>query len=104
MKQKQTEEERQRNVHQLFSNGVEAPCKDCEFRHVGCHADCEVYIMYQNDRKELREKMYRERDKINQLNNVIHPVKKKRGAPKSYFQIHNQNRNGGSMYECERQK
>jgi hypothetical protein len=23
-----------------------APCKDCEVRYVGCHADCEDYLVF----------------------------------------------------------
>ena len=36
---------------------MSAPCKDCEFRHVGCHAECEVYKDWKKDHEaELKKK------------------------------------------------
>ena len=34
---------------------VNAPCKDCEKRHVGCHSTCEPYIKFAQERNELNE-------------------------------------------------
>ena len=28
---------------------VQAPCKDCSNRELGCHSTCEKYIQYQKD-------------------------------------------------------
>ena len=27
------------------------PCKDCEFRHFGCHAECEPYKMWREEKR-----------------------------------------------------
>ncbi len=27
------------------------PCKDCEFRHLECHAECEPYKMWREEKK-----------------------------------------------------
>ena len=31
------------------------PCKDCETRTVGCHAKCESYIKFREDREKKAE-------------------------------------------------
>lgn len=31
------------------------PCKDCLDRKIGCHAECERYIQYDESRKKERE-------------------------------------------------
>ena len=43
---------------------AQANCKDCERRHVGCHATCEIYIEYRKKRDEwLKAKLlYKEAD------------------------------------------
>lgn len=33
---------------------MDAPCKDCPDRVVGCHATCERYIAYDEQRKAIR--------------------------------------------------
>lgn len=35
-----------------------APCKNCEFRAVGCHSVCEKYIEYKRKNDEEREEAY----------------------------------------------
>ena len=35
---------------------MNAPCKGCTFREVGCHVICPMYRMYQ--RKKSEEKLY----------------------------------------------
>lgn len=35
---------------------MDAPCRDCKDRHVGCHARCERYIAFNEEQKELRKK------------------------------------------------
>ena len=34
----------------------DAPCKNCEERHYGCHAECDMYVSYDKGRKIEREK------------------------------------------------
>ena len=34
---------------------MQAPCKNCPLRAVGCHSTCEKYIAYDNYRKEIRK-------------------------------------------------
>ena len=31
-------------------------CQGCENRHVGCHADCEIYKEWCEEQKKLRDK------------------------------------------------
>lgn len=38
-----------------------SPCKDCEDKYIGCHADCEKYIEYTKRQKELKKKVDAER-------------------------------------------
>lgn len=37
------------------------PCKDCQDRHLGCHSDCKRYIECDQQFKEVKEKIYREK-------------------------------------------
>ena len=37
----------------------DAPCKNCSERHYGCHAECEMYIAFDKERKAEREKWYK---------------------------------------------
>lgn len=34
---------------------LSAPCKDCEDRHEGCHAECERYKVYKNEREAAKK-------------------------------------------------
>ena len=36
-------------------------CKGCEKRHVGCHSTCKEYISECNKRKEIREKISKQK-------------------------------------------
>lgn len=38
--------------------GIMAPCKDCEYRHEACHANCDQYMAY-------RVKVYAYRERRN---------------------------------------
>lgn len=31
---------------------MKCPCKDCEYRHLGCHAGCEHYHAWRADKKQ----------------------------------------------------
>lgn len=35
---------------------VNNPCKSCEERHVGCHAECEKYAKAKADTEDARQK------------------------------------------------
>lgn len=35
-----------------------APCKNCEFREMGCHAKCPDYQKFDRERNEYRESVY----------------------------------------------
>lgn len=35
---------------------LQAPCKDCEGRHVGCHSECRLYIDFNNKCQKDRDK------------------------------------------------
>ena len=61
-------------------------CKDCEKRHIGCHANCEEYIEEKKQRKERNEKIWEKKDLDRALNTRaferIEYAKKKKGAKK----------------------
>lgn len=37
------------------------PCKNCDNRKVGCHANCEGYINFRKNYEELRERINKHR-------------------------------------------
>lgn len=37
-------------------------CKDCEERHIGCHADCERYIKETEEIREEKNKLWKNYD------------------------------------------
>ena len=34
---------------------VPCPCKDCEWRSISCHADCDKYKLYAHYREQIRK-------------------------------------------------
>ena len=38
------------------------PCLNCEKRHAGCHASCELYLAFKKEIDALREEKYRGHD------------------------------------------
>ena len=38
--------------------GENAPCKDCQDRHSGCHPQCEAYKLYAEKREQARQERY----------------------------------------------
>ena len=46
-----------------MSERVICPCKECDHRHVGCHADCSEYQRYSEWRQEVRA----ERSKMQEI-------------------------------------
>lgn len=46
------------------------PCKDCTDRHEGCHATCEKYLECAKKRKEMNEKMRREKENKDAIYNM----------------------------------
>lgn len=36
---------------------LQAPCKDCEKRYLGCHSECADYINYNNKQQKVRDEM-----------------------------------------------
>ena len=33
-----------------------APCKDCEDRHIACHANCEKYMVWKQDMDAVKDR------------------------------------------------
>lgn len=46
---------------------INAPCKDCENRHVGCHSTCEAYIEAKRQHNITKE----QEDKRRRLENLL---------------------------------
>lgn len=40
---------------------INAPCKDCPYRYVGCHSVCKRYAMFVEVNNQIKEKIKRER-------------------------------------------
>ena len=61
---------------------VQAPCKDCTERTVGCHGTCEKYAKYIKDRNklrhELKKKVYEERDMDNYVIDAVYRSQRNR--------------------------
>lgn len=36
------------------------PCKDCDSREIGCHAKCEKYLAFAEERESVRKKNHEE--------------------------------------------
>lgn len=42
---------------------INAPCKGCTKRYLGCHSECNDYIEYDKANKAKRQFLYHEREK-----------------------------------------
>ena len=45
-------------------------CKDCKKRHINCHSACEEYISECKRRKEIKEKLSKERQRERDIKSV----------------------------------
>lgn len=43
------------------------PCGICEHRFVGCHAECEVFLVWQKEQMEQRRQKYKMKNREDQL-------------------------------------
>lgn len=46
------------------------PCKECPDRHIGCHADCEDYLIFKSECDRIRQNEQAERKTINTLHSI----------------------------------
>ena len=53
---------------------MKSPCKDCEKRYIGCHADCEDYFNFTNEIKKIKMKKFEEKE----VSDTIFKIKKTR--------------------------
>ena len=49
----------------------QAPCKDCENRHMGCHSSCQLYFDYKERNDKRREEDYQRREEGQKIRSVI---------------------------------
>jgi len=56
-----------------------APCKDCETRYLGCHAECDRYKKFTKESELFREEKYK-RQEENRVQNDIENRRKKLAA------------------------
>ena len=42
------------NFKPLLYERIKSPCIDCESRHLGCHAGCENYTAFLQERNDLK--------------------------------------------------
>lgn len=48
----------------IFNDGgniINAPCRDCPDRYLGCHDTCKKYISYKEALKEINEREYKKK-------------------------------------------
>lgn len=75
----------EREIEVVKNKPKKYPCKDCEKRHAGCHADCAAYLEARErnqaanaeERKSIEEKLSYIRYKLDQ----IEKSKKRRKKP-----------------------
>ena len=60
-------------MNDYFSAEHKAPCHGCEKREVGCHANCEAYLLY----KDAMRKASQEKVKRYEESNAYHDVRQK---------------------------
>ncbi|MBP5720443.1 MAG: hypothetical protein J6W82_05205 [Bacteroidales bacterium] len=48
-----------------------SPCKDCELRHAGCHADCAIYGEWKAERDEEKKQRFVQREVASQIDDLI---------------------------------
>ena len=49
----------------------QAPCKDCENRHMSCHSSCQLYLDYKKRNDKRREEDYQRREEGQKVRSVI---------------------------------
>ncbi len=58
-------------------------CKECEERHIGCHASCEKYIKETEEIKKEKNEIWKMYDTDRAINGLeIERVRKAKGAKK----------------------
>lgn len=53
------------NVFKVNLGNGSAPCKDCKNRTLGCHSNCDEYILYRSDRDKFLKEKFEAREKDN---------------------------------------
>lgn len=51
---------------------LNAPCKDCNFRHLGCHSDCAKYLEW----KQIME-VKKQQDRNEQMNDYLNKKRRR---------------------------
>ena len=68
----------------MYFNWIQAPCKDCQDRHVNCHSTCERYKEYRSKHEAEATKVFNENataGKITQLNYIASKKNEKLPLP-----------------------
>lgn len=60
--QMNVEKSRKRKEKEILNSLIKAPCKDCDFRQVGCHSRCPAYIDYQKRMKDYKAKVRKDKE------------------------------------------
>lgn len=47
----------------MVNRESEVPCRTCTERHERCHGTCERYLRWKAEHQEIKEHIYKERDK-----------------------------------------
>lgn len=56
---------------------MQAPCKGCKEREVGCHGSCDRYLEFAAEREAIRDKQAREAQEINSVVETVRRLKKR---------------------------
>lgn len=65
---------------------LKSPCKGCEYRIVGCHAQCEPYTKYSNGLINQRKDRDKSGDILGYVKDTTNRVRRRIGKPKYYGQ------------------
>lgn len=68
-------------------NGRWNPCKDCERRRVGCHAECEDYKKYAENNQETYRKRKEHREIIDAIADSRDRARRQRNSNPKVFKM-----------------
>ena len=56
---------------------LQAPCKDCEKRYLGCHSECADYINYNNKQQKVRDERAARSEECQMIEKQINESRKR---------------------------
>lgn len=66
---------------------IPSPCLDCTSRHIGCHSDCEKYLLFRSNRDEILDTIRKNKSEYCKINDYQIAATIKRSSNKKRKQI-----------------